>query len=153
MIYETCAEGCSRAETFSQLSTIFFCLTLYYIKIIKKRGFKNNFNTGCTCCFTCSLNRGPEHILVNASPQDTYAPLPTLTPAPWDQSVPRPSGSPYRVILIVMEVGSLTKQVYAAQLKVSSAAMVMRDTNAGATHPFKVKTVQYSCSCIRIHHK
>ena len=43
------------------------------------------------------------------------------------------------MILIVMEVGLLTKQVYAARLKVSLTAMVIRDTNAGATHHSKVR--------------
>ena len=76
---------------------------------------------------------------MHVSPQDTYVLLPTLTPVPWDQSVPRPYGNPFQMILIVMEVGLLTKQVYAARLKVSLTAMVIRDTNAGATHHFKVR--------------
>ena len=79
-------------------------------------------------------------IIVYASLKDTYVPLHTLTPVRWDQSVPSPYGNPSLLNWIVMEVGSLTKQAYAAQLKMSLVAMVIRDTNAGATHHFKVKT-------------
>ena len=58
-------------------------------------------------------NRDSEYIIVHVSPQDTYVPLHTLSPVPWDQGV-QP-----QMTLIVMDMALVTAVLLTALQMVS----------------------------------